>query len=107
MPSINVEVLGQLVKDNHIEFIDHLPLTSWPTRLKTTFERVVDLGRRTFDDYAIDSNIASDEPWKIQIKSDAEVLVERAKRSQQQNEPTWRFACEPSILARLEAEVVW
>lgn len=66
----------------------------------------MELGERKFDSFATGPNVTSDEPWKIQVKSQAALLVERSRRCRQRNESSWRFACEPLVFARLEAEVV-
>jgi hypothetical protein len=67
----------------------------------------MELGERKLDSFATGPNVTSDEPWKVQVISQAALLVEKSRRCKQRNESSWRFACEPLIFARLEAEVVW
>jgi hypothetical protein len=68
---------------------------------------VIELGQRRFDSYATGSNEMVEKPWKLEIKSQAVLLVEKVRRMPQRNEVTWRSACEPLIFARMEAEVAW
>lgn len=110
MPSVSTETLeglGLLAQEHRIKFAGDLPPSKWPRCHKSTLEGAKALGERKLDSYATESNVSSDEPWKVQVKSQAAILVEKSKRCRQRNESSWRFACEPLIFVRLEAEVVW
>lgn len=102
-----LQLLDRLAKEHRINFAGDLPQSKWPNCHKKTLEGITELGERKFDLFATEPNVTSDEPWKVQAKSQAALLVEKARRSRQRNESSWRFACEPLIFARLEAEVVW
>jgi hypothetical protein len=110
MPSITPEtlkLLDRLAKEHRIKFAGDLPSSKWPQCHKKTLKHATELGERRFDSFATELNVISNEPWKVQVKSQAVTLIEKARRSRQRNESTWRFACEPLVFARLEAEVVW
>lgn len=110
MPSVSTETLQRLdllAKEHRIKFAGDLPSSKWPRCHKETLRCVTELGERKFDSFATGPNVTSDEPWKAQVKFQAALLVERSRRCHQRNESSWRFACEPFIFNRLEAEVVW
>jgi hypothetical protein len=110
MPSISTETLqrlDRLAQEHRIKFAGDLPPSKWPRCHKPTLGHATELGERKLDSFATGPNVTSDEPWKVQVKSQAALLVEKSRRCRQRNESSWRFACEPLIFARLEAEVVW
>ena len=65
-------------------------------------------GNLKYEDYTADpENDNQAEPWKLKAKELAVQLTERAGRCVRRNEASWRFACEPLIFARLNADVAW
>jgi len=98
---------ARLAKEHRIEFFSDLPRSKWPTSHEDTLEAVKDLGQRTFEAYAVDSSTDDSEPWKLDMKAQAVLLKEKARRQQHRNESSWRHACEHIVFARLEAEVAW
>lgn len=110
MPSISpkdLKLLDDLCKEYRIKFIGELPPDQWPESYKTVLQDVAKLGETKAASYATDSRTNDNEPWKLEVKQLAFNLMERAKRSTQRNESSWRFACEPLIFARLSSEVAW
>lgn len=76
------------------------PQSKWPWCHKLTLGRAMKLGERKLDSFAMEPNVTSDEPWKVQVMSQAALLVAKSRRCKQRNESSWRFACEPFIFAR-------
>lgn len=110
MPSVSSETLerlSRLAQEYRITFAGDLPPSKWARCHKPTLECAKALGERKLDSFATEPQVSDDEPWKVQVKSQAAILVEKSKRCRQRNESSWRFACEPLIFARLEAEVAW
>lgn len=97
----------RLRRKYRIEFCGELPSHEWPDVHRPIFNAVDELGKRQFDTYAACPTAIEDAPWTAEIKKHADELSERAKRCVRRNESTWRFACEPYVLARLTSEVVW
>ncbi|KAL2697731.1 hypothetical protein AAEP93_011635 [Penicillium crustosum] len=96
----------RLRRKYRIEFCGELPSHEWPDVHRPIFNAVDELGKRQFDTYAACPTAIEDAPWTAEIKKHADELSERAKRCARRNESTWRFACEPYVLARLTSEVV-
>lgn len=99
--------LERLAKVHRIELPGEIPESQWPEPHKATLKQAKELGSRTFDTYAIDPKANASEPWKLEAKSQAKLLVEKATRCRRRNEASWRFACEPLVFARFSAEVAW
>lgn len=110
MPSISpkdLKTLDTLCKEYRINFVSDVPEAEWPASHKTIIQDVTKLGQTKSVSYATAHDITDNEPWKLEVKQLAFNLVERAKRSTQRNESSWRFACEPVVFARLSSEVAW
>ncbi|KAJ3538816.1 hypothetical protein NM208_g5741 [Fusarium decemcellulare] len=108
MPSVSpdsLQTLTRLAKEYRIEFINDLPVDEWPRSLRKIHGHVTDIGSKQFDSYATGSHAPCDEPWKLEVKSVAKNLVERACRCTQRNETSWRAACEHVVFSQLSAEV--
>jgi hypothetical protein len=90
-----------------IEFPGDLSPSQWPQCHRRVLENAQILGAKSYDEYATASGLSESEPWKVKVKSLAHLLVEKAGRLKKRNESTWRHACEPIILGRLESEVCW
>jgi hypothetical protein len=99
--------LEDLCVEYRINFLGDLEPSQWPSCQRNTFVNAKLLGSKKFDTYATAPDIAESEPWKVEVKSLALLLVEKAGRHRRRNESTWRYACEPIILGRLESEVCW
>jgi hypothetical protein len=99
--------LENLKRKYRIEFRGEVASNQWPQGHRTTFAAIQELGKTQFDTYAADPTLMESAPWKAEVKEQAKQLTSRAKRCVRRNESTWRFACEPYVLARLSAEVVW
>ncbi|KAF4995714.1 hypothetical protein FDECE_12707 [Fusarium decemcellulare] len=108
MPPVSpdsLQTLARLAREYRIEFINDLPVDEWPRSLRKIHGHVTDIGSKQFDSYAVGSQAPCDEPWKLEVKSVAKNLVERACRCTQRNETSWRAACEHVVFSRLSAEV--
>jgi hypothetical protein len=99
--------LERLSARYRIHFDGEIDQSKWPDEHRATFTYIKELGEKKFSTYAIDFDKIEDQPWKAEVKKSAVKLVELAKRCRSRNESTWRDHCEPIILARLSAEVVW
>lgn len=106
-PAQDRKLTARLAKEHRIEFVSDVPRSKWPSSHEKTLEAIRDLGQRKFDTYAVDNATDDIEPWKLHIKSQAELLTAKALRQQHRNESSWRYACEHIVFARLEAEVAW
>ncbi|KAI8653222.1 hypothetical protein NCS55_01306900 [Fusarium keratoplasticum] len=107
MPTLSlpvVNVLQRLCRDKGITFVQDLAQSDYPPAHANTIQEVKRLGETQFDTFATDENEAA--PWRLDLKVRVLNLVEVAKRCRRRNESTWRFACEPYVLARLRSEVV-
>lgn len=107
MPAFDLHKWEKHAREYRITFLEELSPPTWPDRHRATFEQVQRVAETKFDTYTIDPNTAENEPWRVEVKSMAKTLVEKARRCSQRNESNWRFACEPMILGRLSAEVCW
>ena len=110
MPTLSPEALRKmtrLVKDYHIEFLNDLSREEWPNCHVDLKQAISKLGSTRFETYAIDSQAMSEMPWKLEIKTTAKEIVERAVSCTQRNETTWRMTCEHIIFSRMSAEVAW
>lgn len=66
------------------------------------------LKTKTYDAYVAQQDAdAALFPWRQDITRLANRLVRKAKDCLDQNEATWRFACEPIVINRLSAEIAW
>jgi hypothetical protein len=81
----------------------------WPANHRSVFVDIQKIGRITYCDYAAEKQDPTDphEPWKYHSKKLALHLSEKAKLCVRRNEASWRFACEPLVFARFNAEVAW
>ena len=110
MPTISpkeLKLLETLSKEYRIVFPGYLTPEDWPDCHREKLEAVAALGSKQYSSYAAEPGATDDAPWKAGVKDQADKLVEAAKRARHRNESTWRFSCEPLILSRLSAEVVW
>lgn len=108
MPTLSppvVNALQRLCRDKGITFVEDLAPSDYPPAHSNTIQEVTRLGETKFDAFATEEDEAA--PWRLDLKVRALNLVEVAKRCRRRNESTWRFACEPYVLARLRSEVVW
>jgi hypothetical protein len=99
--------LEDLCPKYRIKFLDDLDPSQWPIYHQKVFHNAKLLGGKTFNAYATAPDASENEPWKLKVKSVALLLVKTAGRHRKRNESTWRHACEPIILERLESEVCW
>lgn len=99
--------LEKLSREYRIDFAGDLSPSMWPKNHRKTLANAKKLGDNKYDTYAMAPEISQNEPWKLEVKSLAAVLVEKAHRCRHRNESTWRHACEPIILGRLSSEVCW
>lgn len=99
--------LARLAKKYRIEFSSELSRERFPERYHSVLDHVSQLGEAKFATYAVDEDQTHDKPWKLEAKSQAKALYERAKLCTQRNESSWRGACEHLIFARMTAEVAW
>jgi hypothetical protein len=110
MPTIaskDLQALQNLCKEYRINFLSDVSEAEWPESHRTILQDVAKLGQTRSASYATAHDVTDNEPWKLEVKQIALNLTERAKRSTQRNESSWRFACEPVIFARLSSEVAW
>ena len=110
MPTItqkDLENLQNLCKEYRLNFLGDVPEDAWPESHRTILQDVTKLGQTKSASYATAHDVTDNEPWKLEVKQIALNLTERAKRSTQRNESSWRFACEPVVFARLSSEVAW
>ncbi|KAF4464248.1 hypothetical protein FALBO_8920 [Fusarium albosuccineum] len=101
----SLQKLARLVRAYRIEFVHDLPQNEWPESLQKLRKHVFELGEKKFDSYATSPDSIHDEPWKLEVKSVAKKLAEKASRCVQRNESSWRAACEHVVFSRLSAEV--
>jgi hypothetical protein len=99
--------LEKLCSEYRIHFPGDLDPSQWPIHHRKFLESAKLLGSKTYNAYATGPNAPESEPWKVEVKSLALLLVQKAGRHRKRNESTWRHACEPIILGRLESEVCW
>ena len=81
----------------------------WPSEHYNTFTAIQKIGDQKFDLFDADKAISDEQPWRGQIKVQAEWLAQRSSRllGQRRNEAGWRFALENEVLRRFHAEVAW
>lgn len=97
-----------LRRKHRILFRGSIPAVDWPHNHQRRFAAIQSLGNLKYEDYTADpENDNQAEPWKLKAKELAVQLTERAGRCVRRNEASWRFACEPLIFARLNADVAW
>ena len=99
--------LEDLCPKYRIAFHDDLDPSQWPIYHRKVLQNAKLLGGKTYDAYTTAPDASESEPWKVEVKSLALLLVKKAGRHRKRNESTWRHACEPIILGRLESEVCW
>jgi len=97
--------LEKLSVEYQIDFAGDLSQSMWPECHRTTLANAIKLEDNKYDTYAMAPNVSQNEPWKLEVKSLATVLVEKAHRRRHRNESTWRHACEPIMLGMLSSEV--
>lgn len=98
----------ELAKKYDIRIIDDLPRDDPHQPHRDVLEAVERLKTVRYDTYVPqrDGDIAAT-PWRLKNKRLAKRLVEKASDCLEQNEATWRFACEPVVVHRLSAEIAW
>jgi hypothetical protein len=102
------EAFEDLRRKRRIHFRGPLVSAEWPQNHRQSFATIERLGNMKYNEYSTELNKEiGNEPWKIQAKDLATRLTEQAARCHRRNEASWRFACEPLIFARLNAEVTW
>lgn len=98
----------RLRKKHRIQLDRRLSHASLSREQQRIFGNVRRLAETKYDDYAVDPNQDySREPWKLEAKDLALRLTERAERCRRRNEASWRYACEPLVFARVNADVAW
>jgi hypothetical protein len=106
-PEEHLAHLEKLSEEYRIDFAGELHPSAWPECHKATLANAGKLGDKKYDSYATSSNESENAPWKLKVKDTAAILVETAGRCRHRNESSWRYACEPIILAKLSSEVCW
>lgn len=99
--------LQELCQKYRIEFLGEIDSSNWPEWHEDTLNGVRDVASMRYDAYATNPAHLGTDPWKMERKSHAMILVKSADRSRGRNESTWRHACESFILSRLLSEVCW
>ncbi len=97
----------ELCREYRIDFAGDIDASEWPACHSQTLGKAKELGETKYSSYADEPNVSRSEPWKVERKSLALVLVEIASRYDHRSENTWRHACEPIIMGRLSSEVCW
>ncbi|KAI0594917.1 hypothetical protein F4775DRAFT_571898 [Biscogniauxia sp. FL1348] len=108
MPTLTPVQLAHLQELCHkyrIEFLGEIDSSNWPEGHEDTLNGVKEVASKRYDAYATNPALLGTDPWKMERKSHAMVLVKSADRSRGRNESTWRHACESFILSRLSSEV--
>ncbi|KAI0449454.1 hypothetical protein F5B21DRAFT_509141 [Xylaria acuta] len=99
--------LQELCHKYRIEFLGEIDSSNWPEGHEDALNGVKEVASKRYDAYATNPALLGTDPWKMERKSHAMVLVKSADRSRGRNESTWRHACESFILGRLSSEVCW
>lgn len=101
--------IERLCQEKRIVFDRDALETDWPENHHSVFSAIKALGQSTYGGYEADdqSSTALESPWKYEAKSSAQQLAHIAKQCVQRNEASWRFACEPLILGRFNAQIAW
>ena len=110
MPTLTAAQLvhrQKLCQKYRIEFLGDIDSSNWPECHQDTLNDVREVASKRYHAYATNPALLGTDPWKMERKSHAMVLVENANRSHGRNESTWRHACESFILSRLSSEVCW
>jgi len=110
MPTLTPEQLvhlEELSQKYRIEFLGEIDSLNWPECHEDTLNGIKQVVSKRYDGYATNPALLGTDPWKMERKSHAMVLVKNADRSRCRNESTWRHACESFILSRLSSEVCW
>ncbi|KAK0612267.1 hypothetical protein B0T14DRAFT_531878 [Immersiella caudata] len=108
MPTLTAEQVARrqkLCNKYRIEFLGEIDPSSWPECHQNTLADIAEVASKRYHAYATNPALFGTDPWKVERKSHAMVLVENANRNHGRNEPTWRHACESFILSRLSSEV--
>ena len=99
--------LQDLCQKYRIEFLGEIDSSNWPECCEDTLGGAKEVASKRYDAYATNPALLGTDPWKMERKSHAMVLVKSANRSRGRSESTWRHACESFILSRLSSEVCW
>lgn len=98
----------ELRRKKRIHFKGSIGAAEWPPTHRHNFAAIQRLGDSKYDEYSVAAQTGSvGEPWKNGVKKLAAELMERAGRCYRRNEASWRYACEPVIFARMNADVTW
>ncbi|KAL7786380.1 hypothetical protein V8C37DRAFT_405356 [Trichoderma ceciliae] len=95
MPTLTFEQLvhlQELCQKYRIEFLGEIDSSNWPEWHEDTLNGVRDVASMRYDAYATNPAHLGTDPWKMERKSHAMVLVKSADRSRGRNESTWRHA---------------
>jgi hypothetical protein len=102
------EKFEALRRKHRIFFRGSIPAVEWPHNHQRRFAAIQSLGNVKYSEYPAGTESETvTEPWKQRAKELAVQLTERAGRCVRRNEASWRYACEPLIFARLNADVAW
>ncbi|KIX02682.1 uncharacterized protein Z518_08624 [Rhinocladiella mackenziei CBS 650.93] len=95
-----------LRRKKRVHFKGSVGAAEWPPTHRHNFAAIRSLGDLKYDEYSVGAHPdLVNEPWKNRVKELAAELTERASRCCRRNEASWRFACEPVIFARMNADV--
>jgi len=86
--------LQELCRKYRIEFSGEIDSSDWPECHKDTLNGIREVVSKRYDAYATNQALLGTDPWKMERKSHAMILVKSAHRSRGRNESTWRHACE-------------
>jgi hypothetical protein len=100
--------LERLRRKYRVQFDQPLPKTPLPPEPQRIFDKVLELAKITYDEYAIGpEELHAEQPWKLESKNLASRVVSEADRCRRRNEATWRYACEPLVFTRGSTDVAW
>ncbi|KAL7917303.1 hypothetical protein ACQKWADRAFT_317430 [Trichoderma austrokoningii] len=95
MPTLTPERLihlQELCQKYRIEFLGEIDSLNWPEWHEDTLNGVKEVAGMRYDAYATNPAHLGTDPWKMERKGHAMVLVQSADRSRGRNESTWRHA---------------
>ncbi|KAK0743081.1 hypothetical protein B0T18DRAFT_330457 [Schizothecium vesticola] len=98
MPTLTAAQLvhrQKLCQKYRIEFLGEIDPSNWPDCHRDTLNDATEAASKRYHAYATNPALLGTDPWKMERKSHAMVLVENANRSHGRNESTWRHACDP------------